>query len=51
MVTRLTQISLPQTCKPCVHVLRPKVHQSVFLEADMSDVHECLVSIQASMVA
>ena len=39
---------------PCVHVLWPAVHQSAFPEATfcgMSDVHGCLVCIQAYLLA
>ena len=39
---------------PCVHVLWPTVHQSAFPEAafwGMSDVHECSVCIQLSLLA
>ena len=39
---------------PCVHVLWPTVHQSAFPEAAfraMSDVHECPVCTQSSLLA
>ena len=36
---------------PCVHVLWPADHQSAFPEAAFSDVHECPVCAQSSLLA